>query len=323
MIEAPENIVITAEDYKNFDDKYNLIQAQVLSTFIYHPIIFLGYSLQDQNIRKLLKIIFSNIQPNSDLADKIRNNFLLINYQKDSENLELSDYDAALDNNGLTVRIKQLTTDKYGEIYDAISNLDLPVSAMDIRKVHDVIRDIHSGGKIKVKIVDDMSDMHNGDRVIAIGTNNTVFVSTKKKKDLIREYFELIHQKSGAIQSINGQSINSTEYFPVYGFATVCSKINEVETLKQIEHDRIDAMFSQMGSPTSSLTSIAAILSDDSIFKTYKVNEILHAVKAKRIALEDLKSYLLDIPADQRNNTDYRKLLCLYDIMEYGSYGEE
>lgn len=322
-IEAPENIVITDEDYKNFDDKYNLIQAQVLSTFIYHPIIFLGYSLQDQNIRKLLKKIFSNIQPNSDLADKIRNNFLLINYQKDSENLELSDYDAALDNNGLTVRIKQLTTDKYGEIYDAISNLNLPVSAMDIRKVHDVIRDIHSGGKIKVKIVDDMSDMHNGDRVIAIGTNNTVFVSTKKKKDLIREYFELIHQKSGAIQSINGQSVNSTEYFPIYGFATVCTKINEIETLKQIERDRIDTMFSQMDSPTSSLTSITEILSDDNIFKTYKVNEILHAVKAKRIALDDLKSYLLDIPAEQRNTTDYRKLLCLYDIMEYGSYGNE
>ena len=56
-IEAPENIVITADDYKKFDDKYNLIQAQVLSTFIYHPIIFLGYSLQDQNIRKLLKIL--------------------------------------------------------------------------------------------------------------------------------------------------------------------------------------------------------------------------------------------------------------------------
>ena len=82
-------------------------------------------------------------------------------------------------------------------------------------------------------------------------------------------------------------------------------------------------MFSQMDSPTSSLTSIAAILSDDIICKTYKVNEILHAVKAKRIALEDLKSYLLDIPADQRNTTDYRKLLCLYDIMEYGSYGKE
>lgn len=48
----PNSLIITEEDYKQFDEKYELIRAQLLSLFIHNPIIFLGYSLEDKNIKK-------------------------------------------------------------------------------------------------------------------------------------------------------------------------------------------------------------------------------------------------------------------------------
>ena len=130
------------------------------------------------------------------------------------------------------------------------------MSAMDIRKVHDVIRDIHSGGKIKVKVVDDINDMQNGDRVIAIGTNKTVSVTVKTKKDLIIEYFELIGARSNAILAINSQPFSEKEYFPVFGFSQVCNEINNVEMMKQREFKRVLSLFVGNYAPKSNLSTI-------------------------------------------------------------------
>lgn len=319
-VDAPADIVITAEDYVTFDERYTLIQAQVLSTFIYHPIVFLGYSLQDQNIRKLLKAVFLNVDPNSELGNKVRNNFLLVNYEAGSSNLNLTDFDATLDESGHTVRIKQLATDNYSALYDAISMLDLPVSAMDIRKVHDVIRDIHSGGKIKVKVVDDINDMQNGDRVIAIGTNKTVSVTVKTKRDLIIEYFELIESRSNAILAINSQPFSEKEYFPVFGFAQVCEHINKVEIMKQREWKRVLALFGGNYTPKSNGCPIEEILQDTTICKSYKEREIHHAVRNRTVSLDNLKVYLLGLGEDERYKTENRKLLCLYDLMMYAGF---
>ncbi len=71
-----QNIIITEEDYERFDKRYELIRAQLLSLFIHNPIIFIGYSISDVNIKNILKTIFMCIEPNSKNAERIRKNFL-------------------------------------------------------------------------------------------------------------------------------------------------------------------------------------------------------------------------------------------------------
>lgn len=63
-IEDPQKIIITDEDYKRFNERYELIRAQLLSLFIHHPIIFLGYQIGDENIKDILKTIFTYVNPN-------------------------------------------------------------------------------------------------------------------------------------------------------------------------------------------------------------------------------------------------------------------
>lgn len=77
-ITKPEKIIISNKDYKVFNDKYELIRAQLLSLFIHNPIIFIGYNVGDDNIKKILKTIFTYVEPNTEQANKIRSNFLLV-----------------------------------------------------------------------------------------------------------------------------------------------------------------------------------------------------------------------------------------------------
>ncbi|ELY3739594.1 SIR2 family protein, partial [Cronobacter sakazakii] len=60
-VSHPESIVISESDYERFRVSNHLIRAQLISLFIHNPIIFIGYSISDENIRDILKTIFSYI----------------------------------------------------------------------------------------------------------------------------------------------------------------------------------------------------------------------------------------------------------------------
>jgi len=151
----PLKIIITTEDYAKFNVKYELIRAQLLSIFIHNPIIFMGYAIGDENIKSLLKTIFTYVEPNSEDAERIRNNFLLVEYEKDSSSHEICEHDIDLEGFS-TIRINKVKTDDFVEIYKALSGLELPISAMDVRKVQSIVKEIYSGGKIKVNITEDL-----------------------------------------------------------------------------------------------------------------------------------------------------------------------
>ena len=126
MCNSPETIIITEEDYKTFDKKYELIRAQLLSLFVHNPIIFLGYSIGDRNIKDLLKTIFSYVDYNSPERQN-KGQFSLVEYDSESMNHEVVEHDIDMDNQ--TIRINKIKTDDFTSIYQAIASLLLPVSA--------------------------------------------------------------------------------------------------------------------------------------------------------------------------------------------------
>ena len=188
-----QNIIITEEDYERFDKRYELIRAQLLSLFIHNPIIFIGYSISDVNIKNILKTIFMCIEPNSKDAERIRKNFLLVEHQKDSISEEIREHDIDIEGFG-TIRINKIKTDNYKIIYKSLSNLHLPVSAMDVRKVQDVFKEIKTGGEIKMSITDDLETLKNGEKVLAIGSINNIKYEFNTASEMMSIYFKIVDE---------------------------------------------------------------------------------------------------------------------------------
>ncbi len=188
-----QNIIITEEDYERFDKRYELIRAQLLSLFIHNPIIFIGYSISDVNIKNILKTIFMCIEPSSKDAERIRKNFLLVEHQKDSISEEIREHDIDIEGFG-TIRINKIKTDNYEIIYKSLSNLHLPVSAMDVRKVQDVFKEIKTGGEIKVSITDDLETLKNGEKVLAIGSINNIKYEFNTASEMMSIYFKIVDE---------------------------------------------------------------------------------------------------------------------------------
>jgi hypothetical protein len=120
----------------------------------------------------LLKTIFTYVEPNSEDANRIRDNFLLVEYEPDSNSIEICEHDIDLEGFS-TIRINKIRTNNFKEIYTALSDLVLPISAMDIRKVQNVVKEIYAGGSIKVNITEDLDSLDNSDKIIAIGSTKT------------------------------------------------------------------------------------------------------------------------------------------------------
>jgi hypothetical protein len=313
-VSDPSNIIMTLNDYRNFDSKYELIRAQLLSIFIHNPIIFLGYSISDKNIKNLLQTIFSYVDLNTELAKKIKDNFLLVEYEPDNMSTVISEHDINIE--GLSIiRINKIKTDNYKAVYDAISNLVLPVSAMDIRKVQKVWSTIKSGGEIKVKITENLDELRNDEMVIAIGSERTVQYEYQTKSEMMQNYFKIIEEaNTQLIALLNKQTIGNREYFPIFAFSSICPELDNTLLAKQRQLEKIVRQIERSRTVCSSdFTSIDDILTQTPGWKV--PGTIICSVFDNNIDLEQLKQYL--ISNSNNVNTQYRLLLCVYDFLAY------
>lgn len=308
-------IIITEEDYQKFDSQYELIRAQMLSLFIHNPIIFLGYSIGDDNIKKVLKTIFSYIPPNTEQADKVRNNFLLVEYDKGSSNREVTEHDIIIDNS--SIRINRLKTDDFLSLYKPLADINLPVSAMDIRKVQSVVKEIYSGGSIKVSITEDIDNLRNSDRILAIGSSKTIRIQFLTIKEMIQTYFTIIDESNSAVLTlINKQTISESQYFPVFGFSRICSEIDNVDNLKRQQTNNVKQYLSKKEHSNTHHT-VDEIMGDDEIRRTYKYDAIMYSLNNNNLTLNDVENFLRNQTKEQKKASEYRRLLCLFDMKKY------
>lgn len=313
----PSKVIITSDDYNKFNEKYELIRAQLLSIFIHNPIIFMGYAIGDDNIKSLLKTIFTYVEPNSKDAERIRNNFLLIEYEEGSMSHEICEHDIDLEG-FQTIRINKVKTDDFVEVYKALSDLALPISAMDIRKVQSIVKEIYSGGDIKVNITEDLESLDNRDKIVAIGSNKTISYQFHSSSEMMSDYFSIIDESNDQLlKLINKIKINDTQWFPIFAFSKICNEIDQVGTLKKQQRFKISTYLGNLNSVCQSAhKDIQSIVDDGDIKPSNKLNAIFWSAHHKNVELDDIKSFLIHM--EDKATTDYRRLLCVYDLMEHG-----
>lgn len=320
-IKSPMDIVLTEEDYTTFNEKYDLIRAQLISLFIHNPIIFLGYSLSDENIKKVLQTIFSYVVPDSELSKQITSNFLLVEYSEGEENTIVENLNLSLGGN-VEVTIKQIKTDNYTALYRAIASLDLPISMVDQKRIREIVRGIEEGGTIKVNIAKDWEQASASDRIIAIGSQRSVSLNEiYDKNDILQHYFEIIEgRKISALSILKTLKPIASEFFPAFGFWQLTNEIEYLDQRKDYQISKLKKALSNIKPKSQTHNSIDAIIADSTIAKSYQSMAILEAVYKREIDLDSLKSYLQGISWEELQNsekTEIRKLLCLYDIMKY------
>ena len=134
--------------------------------------------------------VFTYVNPNSEEAERVRQHFLLVEYDPGSNNREVTEHDIDIEGFS-TIRINKLKTDDYMSVYQSLSALQLPVSAMDIRKVQNVVKDIYAGESINFSITDDIDGLKNYDKMLVMGSKKPFNIHIKQRLRLLKSIFRL------------------------------------------------------------------------------------------------------------------------------------
>lgn len=117
----PESIVITSSDYEDFKAKKKYLSAKLLTFFAEHPLVFLGYSAEDPNIRSILSDIDEILAPDNDLIP----NIYIVEWNKNVSNMTSYPREKliAIDHER-SVRVKSIVADDFTWVYQAFGSSD-------------------------------------------------------------------------------------------------------------------------------------------------------------------------------------------------------
>lgn len=337
-VTEPNSIVITNDDYEAYDNNSILISAKILVNMIESPIVFLGYSLSDRNVRKLLSDFASQL-PNEDVR-KTTNRIVIVDYAANEEDIvEEMMRDQDLDVGYLLIR-----TDNYSKFYERISQINEGLSPHEVLRYQRAIKNIvvaaGTKGRLDAVLVSP-DQMENLEEQIKKGKNIVVALGNKKNifvfPDIVSYMHDYLFGLNEFLPSIaltfaakDGSRLTKTPFCrhlrenDVHSLnldEVIIDKLNrKIETASSID-ELINNKSEYHKKPHSSLEEILK----QKYNQTREINVILYNIK--NLEIDELEAYIKETAfplfvQSVKNNTalrsDLRKLFYGYDILING-----
>ena len=134
-VSKPNSIVINDQDYQTFNEKGKYLAAKLMTIFMEYPIIFIGYSITDPNIRSILKDIVACL-PDSKF-EKLQERFVFVEHKRGMQNAVVSTHSIDLD--GRMLNMTKITTDNYKLLFDALGAKKAGISVKLLRRFKEEI----------------------------------------------------------------------------------------------------------------------------------------------------------------------------------------
>ena len=127
-VRSPSSLILTDKDYADFNERNSYLAAKLITVFMEHPVIFLGYSLSDPNVTQILESIIHGIRPES--VERLRSRLIFVEW-KPGEPASIVDTVATF--GGVSLPITRVTADSFTWIYEALSNRARALPARTLR----------------------------------------------------------------------------------------------------------------------------------------------------------------------------------------------
>lgn len=166
---VPDSLVLTDADYHDYNNRNAYLASKLITIFVEHPVVFIGYSISDRNIRELLKSISLCIGREN--IDKLRDNLIFIdrNEPVGGPSIETS----YLQFDSIQIPVKVVKTKNYTPVYDAIAQFERKLPARVLRfckeRVYEIVKGQNPDKKIAVVDYDQIQDKNDIEIVFGLG----------------------------------------------------------------------------------------------------------------------------------------------------------
>lgn len=165
----PKSLVLTDLDYQQFHEKNTYLAAKLITLFVEHPIVFIGYSISDENISGLLKAICICIGPNN--IEQLRKNLIFVQRLSEHEKPNISDTYLTIE--GIQIPLVLVKTDDFSPVYEAIDATKRKIPARVLRhckeQLYELVKSSEPEKKICVVDIDEIESKDDIEFLVGVG----------------------------------------------------------------------------------------------------------------------------------------------------------
>lgn len=143
-ITNPESLILTEDDYKGFNEKKKYLSAKLLTYFAEHPVLIAGYSIEDENVKKILEDIDFILSPEDGLID----NIYFLQWEPNISDRESFPREIQVEvRKGDTVRVKNIVAKNFDWVFNCfgkggeIEGINLKLLRTVMANTYDIIRE--------------------------------------------------------------------------------------------------------------------------------------------------------------------------------------
>lgn len=186
----PDSLVLTRGDYDAFVRHEQYLAAKLLTIFMEHPVVFLGYSLQDENIRGILRSMSECVGP--DRVDDIRRRMVFIEYAQGEPVVG----DASFSFGSSSVSMTKVSTSDFRPVYEAIAECEHLYDPKMLRElkghIFEISERLEPSSMIEVASFDTVLESLPPDRKILIGFATSVPGQVGMPVDAVDLYMDTV-----------------------------------------------------------------------------------------------------------------------------------
>lgn len=337
----PNSLILTSQDYELFRKKNPYLSSKLLTIFIEHPIIFLGYSLTDPHILEILEEIVECFPENR--MGALKENIIFVEWSVDADEPVLTESIILK-----TLPVKLIRASSYIELFEVLSEVKRRIPAHIFRQIKDELYELvvtnDPKGKLYVKDADDLDSTEGQqDFVVGYGAISKIKKSEEiakqgivgvTREDIVRD---VIFDSGGyqersilfdAFPNLIKGSINIPIYKYLNGAGLIADDggITTDELCDSIIH-KIDhgvEKFRPSGYEERRSKNIPQVQQGiEELYNAVDFNLFLRMavfVPPEKVNLDDLENILKKHADDDFSNgekSQFIKIVCAYDLIKY------
>lgn len=246
----PNSLVLTERDYQGFEKRNPYLAAKLLTIFTEHPIVFLGYSLGDENILTILDSISSCLT--SDNIRKLQDRLIFIQWDPNVQEPTFSTHTISVDS--IRIPVKTITLSSFTPLYKALGAIDRKFPARLLRQLKEHVYDlVISNDKVSKLYVQNIDAAEHSIKdlevVFGVGAINKVAGAGYKRIGRQELIDDLIHDNKNfdsnkILEDTLPELLKNTTYTPFFK-PLVTSKYYSNYNLQDVTDQRIIEHFNK------------------------------------------------------------------------------